>query len=103
MEISTTVAEHDEGRHFTLILRDLRERKKQEATLLHQATHDSLTGLRNRLALFEEVDRLAKNPDTRAMAVLSLNLSRFKAVNDTLGHAAGDAMLCYAAWRLSAP
>ncbi|MCC6631179.1 MAG: EAL domain-containing protein [Gammaproteobacteria bacterium] len=102
VEISTTVAEHDEGRHFTLILRDLRERKKQEAALLHQATHDSLTGLLNRLALFEEVDRLAKNPDTRAMAVLSLNLSRFKAVNDTLGHAAGDAMLCYAAWRLSA-
>jgi diguanylate cyclase (GGDEF)-like protein/PAS domain S-box-containing protein len=102
VEISTTVAVQDEERHFTLILRDLRERKKQEALLRHQATHDSLTGLLNRPTLFEDVDRRAKDAATGTMAILSLNLSRFKEVNDTLGHAAGDAILGYVAWRLSA-
>jgi diguanylate cyclase (GGDEF)-like protein/PAS domain S-box-containing protein len=100
VEISTTLAEHEEGRQFTLILRDLRERRAQEARLHHQATHDALTGLPNRFVLIEELEKRAIDPAIRNMAVLSLNLTRFKAVNETLGHDAGDTVLCGAAFRL---
>ncbi len=73
--------------------------------LLHDAFHDALTGLPNR-ALF--MDRLGqalareqRNPED-AFAVLFLDFDRFKEVNDTLGHAAGDALLCDVAARLEA-
>jgi len=57
----------------------------------HQATHDSLTGLPNRL-MFERVTAAVLGSG-REIAVLLLDLDRFKDVNDTLGHAAGDALL----------
>ena len=74
----------------------------REAQLLHQAFHDSLTGLANR-ALFQ--DRLAHalalhNRDLRALSVLFLDLDDFKLINDTLGHGAGDDLLVRVAERL---
>ena len=75
------------------------ERKRVEAELLYAAFHDSLTRLRNR-AFFME--RLAKalNRNAAACAVLFLDLDRFKIVNDSLGHLAGDALLKEVAHRL---
>jgi diguanylate cyclase len=78
------------------------ERKRAELALAHQATHDALTGLPNR-TLF--LDRLAMTlarleRSGRACAVLFLDLDRFKAVNDSLGHDVGDRLLIDAAGRL---
>src|SRR3954463_8274779 len=71
------------------------ERKRVEARLAHQALHDDLTGLPNR-ALF--IDRLGQalsrlGRHATSLAVLFLDLDRFKAVNDNMGHAAGDELL----------
>ena len=83
--------------------RDVSDRKRAEDRLLHDALHDALTSLPNR-TLF--MDRLAHCIDRRTRlasyrcAVLFLDLDRFKMVNDSLGHAAGDQLLIQASDRL---
>jgi diguanylate cyclase (GGDEF)-like protein len=93
--------------HQSLLLEqsqiELAERKRAEAQLVHNAFHDSLTGLPNR-ALFS--DRLhhaierAKRRSQSAFAVLFLDLDRFKVINDSLGHVIGDQLLMGIAQRL---
>ncbi|MGA7671274.1 MAG: EAL domain-containing protein, partial [Nitrolancea sp.] len=80
---------------ISAIARDIRERKRLEAELTHQAFHDSLTGLANR-ALFN--DRLAhavtrNERQGRMLAVLFMDLDNFKVINDSMGHEAGDRLL----------
>jgi len=85
--------------------RDVTERRQAEAQLLHHAFHDALTGLPNR-ALF--VDRLGravahgKRHKDYLLAVLFLDLDRFKVINDSLGHTLGDQLLIIIANRLEA-
>lgn len=83
-------------------IRDLTERKKFEESLRHQATHDELTGLPNRwlfgLQLEQSLARAAR-AETH-VAVLLLDLDHFKTVNDSFGHAAGDALLVQVAKRI---
>ena len=72
------------------------------ATAEHEALHDPLTGLANRRYLEREMERLAKASagPGQGVAVLHVDLDRFKQINDTLGHAAGDFVLRHVASRL---
>ncbi|MGP6422480.1 diguanylate cyclase domain-containing protein, partial [Pseudomonas putida] len=82
---------------------DVTECRRSEARVAHMARHDALTGLPNRLFLKERMDAALASCDARAPAtVLCLDLDGFKAVNDTLGHAAGDALLRILADRMRA-
>ena len=82
--------------------RDVTEAYEAEARIAHMAHHDALTGLPNRLLFHERLDEalLRARRDEETVAVLYLDLDRFKSVNDTLGHAAGDKVLVVAAGRL---
>ena len=83
-------------------LRHAVERKRIESALAHRALHDPLTALPNRALLSDRL-RLALSRLRRTqtcLAVLFLDLDGFKAINDTLGHAAGDQFLCEVADRL---
>jgi diguanylate cyclase (GGDEF)-like protein/PAS domain S-box-containing protein len=86
-----------------LTLMDITARKRTEQRLAHQALHDPVTGLANR-ALF--MDRLEQALETSrreraSLAVMFLDLDRFKVINDTLGHSVGDHLLIAVAQRLS--
>lgn len=73
-------------------------RRQQEQRLLHDALHDHLTGLKNRAAFHTTARRIAAEGDTYALMLLDLD--KFKLVNDTKGHQAGDQLLIEIAARL---
>jgi diguanylate cyclase len=75
--------------------------RSREQELIYRAAHDSLTGLANRYGLHQRIEQsLGRGADDAPLAVLSLDLDHFKDVNDTLGHEAGDELLCAASRRL---
>jgi diguanylate cyclase (GGDEF)-like protein/PAS domain S-box-containing protein len=82
--------------------RDVTERQTLEAELRHQAFHDSLTGLANRVLFANRIEHalLASKRDGSTIAVLYCDLSGLKRVNDSLGYTAGDAALTMVADRL---
>jgi diguanylate cyclase (GGDEF)-like protein len=87
---------------ISTIAHDISELKSIQLQLEHQATHDPLTGLPNR-PLFQELGEQALARSDRygtTVAVLFLDLDRFKPVNDSFGHTAGDELLVHIAGRL---
>nr|WP_284047368.1 EAL domain-containing protein [Pseudomonas aeruginosa] len=82
---------------------DITDEVEAHAKIQHLSLHDALTGLPNRNKLFQFLERLlAEKAGKSPVAVLMLDLDRFKPINDSLGHAAGDRMLQEVATRLSA-
>lgn len=102
LEISLSSWKTAKGEFYSGIIRDVTERKSLEEQLTHQALHDPLTKLANRVLFRNRVEHaLAKvNRQKTAVAVLFLDLDNFKTVNDSLGHAAGDILLVSVAERL---
>src|SRR5437868_2667432 len=76
-------------------LRDVTERKAAEASLAHQALHDPLTDIPNRVLFTDRLDHALARPRRVSgnVAVLHIDIDRFKLVNDSFGHAAGDTVL----------
>ena len=85
---------------FSGTLQDITDRKRAEAELRHQARTDALTGLLNRDAILEVVASQLHSGAGAHLALLYIDLDRFKIVNDLLGHDAGDQLLVEAAQRI---
>ncbi len=101
-EASISILKEDSGPLFFAVLRDITDKKRAAREIEHRATHDGLTGLPNRV-LFN--DRLShalavSEREEKLVALLFIDLDGFKRVNDTLGHAAGDELLCMVARRI---
>lgn len=77
-----------------------REANKVQEQLKHLATHDPLTGLGNRTALVEQLERAVAGRGTARLSVLLIELDRFAAINDTYGHDVGDQLLNAAAGQI---
>ena len=88
----------------TALLQDVTERKQAEALIWQQANFDALTGLPNRRMFKDRLaqDMLRSRRDGKPIAVLFIDLDRFKEVNDSLGHASGDDLLVQAGHRIQA-
>ena len=103
MVLSTDITELENSRsHLKKLTADLRAANEISQ---HQALHDDLTGLGNRRFLLDALDRMTHRLVTQndgQIVAFHIDLDRFKHVNDTQGHAVGDALLCFVADRLTA-
>jgi diguanylate cyclase (GGDEF)-like protein/PAS domain S-box-containing protein len=97
IEASVSLRKDSSGKPegFKGIIRDITDRKGIEQELNHMATHDALTGLPNRLMFSQLLNQAIKTAQRHQgqLAVLFIDLDRFKTINDTLGHPAGDLLL----------
>jgi PAS domain S-box-containing protein len=103
LESVATAIRSEEGR-LVIVNRDITERKRAEEALAHNALHDALTNLPNRTLVLERVRHalaLSQRHTSYKFAVLFIDLDEFKIFNDSLGHAAGDALLIQMARRLT--
>lgn len=99
LSISPVRDERGNVTHFVGIQDDVTERKLAEARLAHEALHDPLTGLPNRVLFTDHLQEALAKRDA-PLAVLFLNLDDFRKVNETLGHDAGDRVLASVARRV---
>lgn len=91
-----------QGGAFVLTIEDVTERVRSEQKIIHMARHDALTGLPNRRQFVDALDLAVSHADvlTRKVAVIGIDLDRFKEINDTYGHAVGDEVLCVLSKRM---
>jgi diguanylate cyclase (GGDEF)-like protein/PAS domain S-box-containing protein len=104
MWLSVTAIRDGEGAitSYMAVMSDITERKRAEAETRHQAEHDALTDLPNRVLLLDRLHQAlaATRRQHTQFALMFLDLDRFKEINDTYGHKAGDAVLKELAERL---
>ena len=87
---------------YIAIRQDITEQKEIGEQILYNAYHDDLTGLRNRRGFRDEIGQwISQCKENDQMALIFLDLNRFKYINDTLGHNLGDQVLCDVANRLN--
>lgn len=93
-----------EAKYLVLVIDDVTQRRMTEQQIAFMAHHDALTGLANRVSVMEKIDKAVSRQRRLGVpfSVLMLDLDRFKQVNDTIGHAAGDTLLRKVAERLKA-
>jgi diguanylate cyclase (GGDEF)-like protein/PAS domain S-box-containing protein len=103
LSVSVVTAAADKSAHLIFQSQDITDRKRAEERLVHDALHDSLTGLPNRVLFMDHlkhaVERARRNKGFH-FTVLFLDLDRFKIINDSLGHMVGDQLLVGIARRL---
>ena len=97
IEASVTLQKDSSGKPtgFKGMIRDITERKRTEQQINYMATHDALTGLPNRLMFNQLLNQAIRSAQRhkRQLAVFFIDLDRFKTINDSLGHEAGDRLL----------
>ncbi len=102
-ELSASILSYDDKDAMCVVVHDITARKLFEEQLMYQASHDSLTGLANKNLLIDRLNQATAYQKRKKMilAVMLLGLDRFKVVNDTLGHGAGDSLLKLVSERLT--
>jgi len=103
LNISRVLDDRGNVSNFVGVFSDISERKSAEERILHQVYYDQLTDLPNRVLFNDRLNQvlgLAKRHNDRHFAVMFLDLDRFKLINDSMGHQAGDQLLQQAAHRL---
>ncbi len=95
LETITSLVQLTGGAVFCTVAQDISQRKQNEERIRHQANYDSLTGLPNRMLFMDRLQReiVRATRQQKRVALMFIDLDRFKWVNDTLGHAAGDDLL----------
>jgi diguanylate cyclase (GGDEF)-like protein/PAS domain S-box-containing protein len=96
----TSYPVEDAGRSSLVMAQDVEERLRSEQALVHQATHDLLTGLANRALLSDRLTHALAQRAADGLAVIFVDLDRFKMINDGRGHTAGDVVLREVAGRM---
>lgn len=103
LSVATMKDSHNQAENFVFQMQDISQRKLAEKKLVHDAFHDALTGLPNRMFFMDQlkqsVQRVKRQQEPR-FAVLFLDFDRFKTINDRLGHMVGDQLLVAIATRL---
>ncbi|MCB1955582.1 MAG: EAL domain-containing protein [Rhodocyclaceae bacterium] len=105
LDLTISELEHTHGNEpgwFLVVMTDATVGHKERTTALQQAHHDSLTGLPNRRLMVDSLDQELRHAEREGYGVtlMFIDLDRFKEINDSLGHEAGDALLVQAAHRI---
>ncbi len=95
LSITSVRDEQGDPMHYIAVIRDVTREYKQQGAVRHQAQHDYLTGLPNRSLLVERLEQALNQASRKGstLALLFLDLNRFKPINDQYGHLAGDGIL----------
>jgi diguanylate cyclase (GGDEF)-like protein/PAS domain S-box-containing protein len=101
LQIAEVLSPEGTRSHYVAVLADITDRKRAEQRLRYLAHYDTLTSLPNRALLRQRMRQRIDTCGSRRFALMFMDLDRFKHVNDSLGHAAGDELLRQAARRLA--